>query len=136
VTAGRQATPILCIFKKGGHPRRKLLHASAWALLAAALAAGRPPAAADADRIRVRIIDGQNNHDWRATTPHMKRVLEDSGRFNVDVATAPTKPSLPPEPKEATDAELAKYDEALVKYADAYTAYRKAPPFNPDLGKY
>jgi len=36
-------------------------------------------AAADSDKIRVIIIDGQNNHDWRSTTPWMKKVLEDSG---------------------------------------------------------
>src|SRR5437588_9111757 len=41
------------------------------------------------DKIRVVIIDGRNNHDWRATTPHIKRVLEQVGRFTVDVATNP-----------------------------------------------
>lgn len=35
------------------------------------------------------IIDGQNNHDWKATTPVLKKILEDSGLFKVDVATAP-----------------------------------------------
>lgn len=37
----------------------------------------------------VLIIDGQNNHDWKATTPVMKKILEDSGLFSVDVVTAP-----------------------------------------------
>ncbi|MSQ95627.1 MAG: ThuA domain-containing protein [Gemmataceae bacterium] len=46
-------------------------------------------AAADAGdkKIRVVIIDGQNNHNWRATTPVMKKALLDSGRFTVDVST-------------------------------------------------
>ena len=36
------------------------------------------------------IIDGQNpNHDWQVTTPLLKQILEASGRFTVDVATAP-----------------------------------------------
>lgn len=35
------------------------------------------------------IIDGQNNHDWKATTPVMGKVLEASGLFTVEVATAP-----------------------------------------------
>ncbi len=35
------------------------------------------------------IIDGQNNHDWKATTPVMKAALEATGLFSVDVATAP-----------------------------------------------
>jgi hypothetical protein len=44
-------------------------------------------AKADSDKIRVVIIDGQNNHDWRSTTPWMKKVLEDSGRFSVAVSS-------------------------------------------------
>jgi uncharacterized protein len=35
------------------------------------------------------IIDGQNNHDFRATTPHLKKLLEETGLFTVDVATSP-----------------------------------------------
>jgi len=35
------------------------------------------------------IIDGQNNHDWKATTPVMKAALEATGLFSVEVATAP-----------------------------------------------
>src|SRR5262249_44494215 len=38
-------------------------------------------------KVRVVIIDGQNNHNWRQTTPHMKEVLEKSGRFTVDVSS-------------------------------------------------
>lgn len=41
-------------------------------------------------KLRVLIIDGHNPyHDWQVTTPVLKRILEDSGRFEVDVATAP-----------------------------------------------
>ncbi len=39
--------------------------------------------------IRVLIVDGQNNHNWRAMTPPIKADLEHSGRFSVDVATTP-----------------------------------------------
>lgn len=47
-------------------------------------------AATGADKIRVLIIDGHNPyHEWQVTTPLMKRILEDSGRFVVDVATVP-----------------------------------------------
>lgn len=52
--------------------------------LALALSAS---AAAGADKIKVLIIDGQNNHDWRATTPVIKSFLEDSGRFVVEVSS-------------------------------------------------
>ena len=39
--------------------------------------------------IKVLLIDGQNNHNWRATTPVLKAILEEPGIFSVDVATAP-----------------------------------------------
>jgi len=39
--------------------------------------------------LKVLIIDGQNNHDWEATTPELKRILEETGRFQADVATTP-----------------------------------------------
>lgn len=43
------------------------------------------------DRLSVLIVDGQNNHNWQATTPILKKCLEDSGRFTVEVATTPPK---------------------------------------------
>ncbi len=42
-----------------------------------------------AEKLRVLIIDGQNNHNWKETTPLLRRFLEESGRFTVDVATSP-----------------------------------------------
>jgi len=42
-----------------------------------------------AEKLAVVIIDGQNNHNWKATTPLLKRALEDSGRFVVTVMTTP-----------------------------------------------
>jgi type 1 glutamine amidotransferase len=41
--------------------------------------------------IKVLIVDGQNNHDWKSTTPVLKRIFEDSGYFVVDVATSPSQ---------------------------------------------
>ena len=41
--------------------------------------------------MKVLIIDGQNNHDWNSSTPHLKKVLEATGLFSVDVATTPAK---------------------------------------------
>ena len=41
--------------------------------------------------LRALIIDGQNNHDWRHTTPVLKKILEDTGLFQVDVVTTPPK---------------------------------------------
>ncbi len=40
--------------------------------------------------LRVLIVDGQSNHDnWPETTQIMEKVLEETGRFTVDVATTP-----------------------------------------------
>jgi type 1 glutamine amidotransferase len=43
--------------------------------------AGRP--------LKILIIDGQNNHAWQQTTPVLRQILGDAGRFLVDVATTP-----------------------------------------------
>jgi type 1 glutamine amidotransferase len=47
--------------------------------------------ASAAPKYKVLIVDGQNNHNWQATTPLLKKALEDSGLFTVDVATSPAK---------------------------------------------
>jgi type 1 glutamine amidotransferase len=56
-------------------------------LALAVMAAGLPPAFA-AEPLRALIVDGQNNHrDWPQTSRMMKRYLEDTGLFRVDVKT-------------------------------------------------
>jgi type 1 glutamine amidotransferase len=45
--------------------------------------------AAANEKLRALVIDGQNNHEWKVTTPILKSILESSGRFTVDVATSP-----------------------------------------------
>ena len=39
--------------------------------------------------LRVLIVDGSNNHDWRTTTDSIRATLNAVGIFAVDVATAP-----------------------------------------------
>lgn len=39
--------------------------------------------------ISVLIVDGFSNHDWKQTTAVTKWILEESGRFVVDVSTVP-----------------------------------------------
>ncbi|MBL8796344.1 MAG: ThuA domain-containing protein [Planctomycetia bacterium] len=89
---------------------KTLLPITALALLLGT-AAPPAPAADPADtKIAVLIIDGQHNHNWRATTPFLKQVLEKSGRFTVEVSSnlkAGDKPGETP-----------------------------TVPFPPDLGKY
>jgi type 1 glutamine amidotransferase len=50
-------------------------------------ASSRPASAAD--KLKLLLIDGQNNHDWESTSPILKKTFEDSGRFTVDIATSP-----------------------------------------------
>jgi type 1 glutamine amidotransferase len=65
------------------HIRRALPPVTALFLLQS-FAIAAPP-------LKALIVDGQNNHAWKETTPVLKRLLEESGRFTVDVATAPAK---------------------------------------------
>ncbi|MBZ5563345.1 MAG: ThuA domain-containing protein, partial [Acidobacteriia bacterium] len=58
-------------------------------------------------RVRVLIFSGRNNHDWRTTTPFLKKVLVDSGRFDVRIEE---------EPAGVTDATLAAYDALVLDY--------------------
>ncbi|MEP6538402.1 MAG: ThuA domain-containing protein [Bryobacteraceae bacterium] len=44
-----------------------------------------------APKMKVLIVDGQNNHNWQQTTPVLKARLEETGLFTVDVATTPPK---------------------------------------------
>jgi len=54
-----------------------------WMAMAAAALAQQP--------IKTLIVDGQNNHNWQETTPILKRLMEETGLFSVDVATSPPK---------------------------------------------
>jgi uncharacterized protein len=47
------------------------------------------PAEAQEGKLRALIVTGQNNHNWRVTTPHIKQFLEATGRFTVDVTEDP-----------------------------------------------
>ena len=47
-------------------------------------------ARADGGKIRVLIVDGFSNHDWRQTTSLIQKILAPSGLFEVSVSTAPT----------------------------------------------
>jgi type 1 glutamine amidotransferase len=69
-----------------------------------ALSLALPLAAAP---VKVLILSGANNHDWRATTPHLRRILTATGKFDVRVVE---------EPSTVTAKVLAGYDAVLVDY--------------------
>ena len=41
--------------------------------------------------LKALIVDGRNQHPWQTTTPILEQILESSGRFQVDVSTAPDR---------------------------------------------
>lgn len=70
-------------------------------------------------KIRVIVIDGQNNHNWRATTPLIKSALESSGRFTVDVASLlgpKDEGQKSPTANVAFPPDLSKYDVVLSNF--------------------
>ncbi len=69
------------------------------------------------EKIKVLIIDGQNNHHWKAMTPPMKATLEATGRFTVAVSTLPHNRAKKAE-WETWKPEFAKYDVVVSNYND------------------
>jgi uncharacterized protein len=39
--------------------------------------------------LRILIVDGVNNHDWRPATARVREILVQTGRFQVDVSSTP-----------------------------------------------
>jgi type 1 glutamine amidotransferase len=62
------------------------------------------------------IVDGQNNHDYKSTTPHLKKVLEETGLFTVDVASSPAK-----------DGDMSEFKPEFKKYKVVISNYNGQP---------
>jgi uncharacterized protein len=95
LAAARSVRPIdsRAVFKKMA--RRCFMVQRPWLVVAsfvlswmAVVAIGRA-AEESREKLRALIVDGQNNHDWKSTTPLLRDALESSGRFTVEVATSP-----------------------------------------------
>jgi type 1 glutamine amidotransferase len=91
-------------------------------------------AADDKEPIKVLVIDGQNNHNWKQTTPVIKKILESTGRFTVDVATSPARPSAPPKAKNPSPEQEKQDKEKLAELQKTYKD--EMARFHPDLSKY
>lgn len=72
-------------------------------------------AAPAAEKLNLLIIDGQNNHNWRATTPVLNSFLTETGRFKVDVATTPPN-NAPKEDWDKFRPNFSQYDVVLSNY--------------------
>jgi|DEB19_MinimDraft_3_1074340.scaffolds.fasta_scaffold37756_2 type 1 glutamine amidotransferase len=84
-----------------------------------------------ADKIKVLIVDGQNNHKWDMTTPVLKHALESSEAFTVEISTSPLKGS-PSEAWQAFKPDFSAYQAVVSNYngepwpqqvRDAFTKY-------------
>jgi len=94
--------------------------------LGAFLAVGTaiPSHCAAEKKLKLLIVDGQNNHNWRATTPVLKQFLEASGRFTVDVATSPPRPRFKQgTPQAEKDRLRAKLQKAWEKFRPKFSDY-------------
>jgi type 1 glutamine amidotransferase len=84
---------------------------------------------ADAAKIKVLIIDGQNNHKWAETTPYLKAILVEAGVFTADVSTTPpSKPIAHQLPKDATPQQKAAHEKALKAFEGSDALWAKWRP--------
>ena len=91
----------------------KLELSLAIALIVAFLAAAAVAPLHAADAPKVLIITGDHGHDWKATTPYLKDLLEKAG-LNVTVTETPAK--------DLTAGNLGKFDVLLLNYKDTKNA--------------
>lgn len=68
------------------------------------------------DKIRTLIIDGQNNHNWKATTPLLQAMLDQTGRFTVEVVTTPAGGLGDGSGWDKFDPDFARYDVVVSNY--------------------
>lgn len=114
----------------------------ALAALTAAFLVAAAPVAMSQEKLKVLLVDGQNNHAWAETTPVMVDILENSGRFEVTVSTSPAgAPRGPRPPQDKSDEAKAKFA-AEMKAWEAATAKHKAESdgawdhWRPDFAAY
>jgi type 1 glutamine amidotransferase len=79
-------------------------------------------------RIPVMLLDGQNNHDWRTTSPVIKKWLDETGLFETTVMTAPAVVS---QEFAGFNPELSRYRVVVMNYNNGITA--DAPEWGPEL---
>lgn len=68
-----------------------------------------------ARKVPVLIVDGVNNHDWQIATTEIRRILDATGRFAVDVSTSPPR-EAPPSAWEAWHPDFKKYRAVIVNF--------------------
>ncbi|HEX4343539.1 MAG TPA: ThuA domain-containing protein [Verrucomicrobiae bacterium] len=59
------------------------------------VAAHLTASAAETNKIKILIVDGFSNHDWKQTTALIKGILQPTGLFDVSVSTTPATTNSP-----------------------------------------
>jgi type 1 glutamine amidotransferase len=118
--------------------RSRLRLSTAFLATLGALALALPLAAQE--KIRVLLLDGQNNHAWQETTPLLVSILEGSGRFSVAVSTSPPAAPRGPRPPQNPDEEAkAKFAAEMKAWEAAVAAHKESAAaaweaWRPDFG--
>lgn len=95
-----------------------------------------------AEKISVLLIDGQNNHSWKETSPVLVALMEQSGRFDVTVSTSPAGAPKPPRrPKEKTPEANEAFKKAFQAWEKTSAEVKKKSAaawatWNPDFASY
>jgi uncharacterized protein len=77
-----------------------------------------------AEKLKILILDGQNNHQWETTTPLLKQILEQTDRFSVEVSTSPAGPPKGKKKEAApAPADPAVMKEQWAKWKPAFSNY-------------
>ena len=74
-----------------------------------------------AEKIKILIIDGQNNHNWPVMTKYLTKVLDKAGMFEVTVSTTP-----PQEKRKHWDTRGPYTEEERISTEKAWTVWRPA----------
>jgi type 1 glutamine amidotransferase len=87
----------------------------------AALATVRNVVAIRPKRLKILVVDGINNHTWELATQAIREILNDAGRFEVEVSTTPPA-DAPSEAWEGWHPEFSRYDAVLSNFNSGHDA--------------
>src|SRR5689334_25393157 len=104
------------------------------ALLVAAVALGAVSDVATQSRVNVLLVTGQSNryHNWEVSSPIVKRLLEENGRFAVTVATTPPKGTAPNQDMSSFAPKFSDYQAVVLDYE----GFEFAPPVKEAVVNY
>jgi type 1 glutamine amidotransferase len=81
----------------------------------------------ETSKIKLLIIDGMNNHNWKDTTARIKAILKPSGLFDITVSTSPVR-EAPTEAWAAWHPDFSSYDVVLNNFNGGHSSNGKRWP--------